>query len=214
MLFLREFTKLISGKSVVIIGSGPNPILPDHIHDPDTTIICVKASGYIAKKLGVRDPDVTFQSEWAFDDNLELMRGLKAGYTLQVWRQQNNYDFYYEKYKNINFDYGKLQLLPNNLLPAFYLTDGFEDAPNEAFSYGLGVLFFCANLNAKDVTLVGFNPFVRKRSYESDRPVLDIHEKIDSYLITNFHNQLDIDISICDKELAKKLNINYRKPID
>lgn len=214
MLFLREFTKLISGKSVVLIGSGPNPILPDHIHDPDTTIICVKASGCTAKKLGVRNPDITFQSEWAFEDNLELMRDLKTTYTLQIWREQNDYNFYYEKYRSVNFDCGKLYLFPDNLLAAFYLVDGFENAPANPFSYGLGALFFCANLNAKDVTLVGFNPFVRERSYKINRPVLDIHEKIDSYLITNFHNQLDIDISICDKELAQKLNIHYRKPID
>ena len=126
MLFLREFTKLISGKSVVLIGSGPNPILPDHIHDPDTIIICVKASGYTAKKLGVRDPDITFQSEWAFEDNLHLMKDLKSSYTLQVWMQQGNYDFYCQKYKDVNFDYGKMQLLPNDLLPAFYLTDQFQ----------------------------------------------------------------------------------------
>lgn len=212
MFFLKEFTKIISGKSVVIIGSGPNPILPENINDPDTVVICVKASGHVAKKLGVKDPDISFQAEWAFDDNLELLRDLKAKHTFQVWETQGDPNFYYKKYKDTNFDYGNLQLFPNHLLPAFYIIDdNFKDTPKDPMSYGVGVILICTNLNAKDITLVGFNPFSRERSYESNRPVLAAHGNTDSYLITNLHKKSYVKISICDKELAKKLEIDYRK---
>lgn len=214
MLFLREYAKLIYGRPVVIIGSGPNPILPEHIHDPDTAIVCVKASGHTAKKLGVRTPDITFHSEWAFEDNLELMRDLKSKNTLQVWSKNNSGNYYRSKYKEVNFDYGVMQMLPNNFMPSFYVAEAFRDVPPFPMSYGVGIILFCANLNAKDITLVGFNPFVKERSYPSERKVMGVHEKTDIYLISNFDKQLGIRISISDKELAQKLNIHYRKPID
>jgi hypothetical protein len=208
----RNYIKEISGKSVVIVGSAPNPVMPEIAKDPNTAIICVKGGGLIAKELGMRDPNFTFTAEWGLEDNMRVLENCKTKYACHVSRNVFSRQYVEYQYSQANFQYERLYIFGDHFLPAVYYAERFQESDMEKgpLSFGIGMVIMAINFGAKDITIVGIDPFSSEKYYETNRPYNDAHNKPDAAALTLLNKESGTKIYTSKKDLAEKLNINYR----
>ena len=214
MSVIRDLTKKISNSDCLILGSAPNPLIPDE--KEYDKLICVKASGYSAKKLNIKKPDITFQSEWAFTDNLKFLSGLETSTVFHVLYESTKDAIQHTKdlYKKHNYKYDDCLFYLDRNLPAFYFNTVFNQVKNHGpMSYGVGVILILLSLNAKKIIISGIDPGSKGRMYNGNRPIVSLHEKPDIEVITLL-NQEYKNIYTCDKNLAKKCNLNLIKAVN
>jgi len=206
-MWIRDLSKLVSGKRCIIIGSAPNPVFPDKIEEDDV-IISIKASGYVANKAGIV-PDVTFLGDWAVHDNLLKLANLSTEMLIYAHEDNTWRESIVDLCGKYRFKYNKVYAVQTDHLPTFYCSDLFQDCiSNNPISYGVGVIIMCQNLGAKDVVLVGINPGSKGRSYDSPRPLYEGHKESDIEVIVALQKGLG-NMFTYDKEVANKLSIGY-----
>lgn len=209
-MWIRELSKIVQGKRCIIVGSAPNPIFPKNIEDGDV-VICVKASAYVADKVGI-EPDVVFTASWGFSETVAWISGLRAKLLLHVAAGECDEAYVREAFEKVQFKFDDFYLIPDPHLAAFYMSPIFNGIRTSMpMSYGVGVMLMCINLGAAEIVLVGINPGTVGRSYAGKRPTLDCHEIPDVAAITTI-NKTYGNVSTLDEGVANRLGIKYLNP--
>jgi len=165
---LYKLKNKVKGKKVFILGSAPSPNLD--LYSPEHALVSVNASAANAKKLGLKDPDITVVDFELINKHLALNKGVRAivikNNFLQnlnlgslVASQSNNTllgnpDILNSKIENF-FTIHKLtrKIILNNVCKYSRL----EDTNLSILSTGGFACALCFYLGAKEIIISGFS---------------------------------------------------------
>lgn len=221
---IRQLYKLknkVEGKKAFILGSAPNPNLD--LYNQQDTLVSVNASAANAKKLGLKDPDITVVDFELINQHVAFNKGVRAVIVKNnylrninlgslVAAQSNNTLLGDPNILNANFrDFLTLHKFTRKLiLNKVCKNNKLEETDTSIPSTGAFACALCFFLGAKEIIISGFS-FLKK---ENSHPAF--YETEDKYYTTNtdFISSDKIDTrshSLADSNLITSLAIDGRE---
>lgn len=202
MHFLRENSSMhkcvsvLEGKKVLVLGSAPSPTIPSD-YDNTWKLVCVNASGVVAREKGLLPPDITIISVGALTKNRgtsvekrDVMRGLRGGLTIV---RTISKDFWTRLYKmlrarlvlrSIAYEATEMYELDRSCWTQIIVDLLGEDVALAGnISTGVFSVMLALHCRAREVVVSGINPSIDGHEYSlsgfkrqhsvSDRAALD-----------------------------------------
>jgi hypothetical protein len=162
----RDDAWISPGARCLVLGSAPDPRLPAGGTD-DLTIICVNASGWSARRLGLPDPAVTVLGGFKLSkpergDDRKALQGLRTtSLLLTTYRLDMSLRRAKQALRDLDFTYARMATIDN--AGGARIVEGVTRRPlatgkrDERVSHGLFAVCLAFHLGASEVILSGFS---------------------------------------------------------
>ena len=203
---LKKLHAIIKNKNVLVLGSAPNCKIPKEYSD-QWGLICINASGYIAYKMKLADPDITIMTISAVlnkdESNLEAQKNLKGLKTNSIIIRyvKNNLIkimyriFFVKKFFQINnFTYNSFYKFPPKIWKPVIkeiLREDTEIANN--ISTGVFAILLAYYLGATRVYCSGIDPNQNGHAY-SKKNLKRSHKLQDQKILNYLSSRKDLTV--------------------